>query len=59
LLIKGNSHMITSFNILTETFSTIVAEENARARAVREISADIGVKIAGFFRTNKDWRGVP
>jgi LPS-assembly lipoprotein len=59
LLIKGNSQMITSFNILTETFSTTVAEENARARAVREISADIGVKIAVFFRTNKDWRGVP
>ena len=53
VLIRGKSNMITSFNILTEPFSTMVAEKNARARAMREISADIGVKIASFFKSKK------
>ena len=59
VLIKGKSNVITSFNILTESFSTMVAEKNARARAVREISADISVKIASVFRANNSWRGEP
>ena len=59
LLIKGQSHMTTSFNILKEPFSTMVAEKNARARAVREISLDIGLKTASFFRTNNSWSKEP
>ena len=53
VLTTGTSHMITSYNILPQTFGTIIAEKNARARAVREISADLTNKIASFFRLNK------
>ena len=53
VLTTGTSHMITSYNILPQTFATIIAEKNARARAVREISADLANKIAGFLRLDK------
>ena len=53
LLATGQSRITTSFNILNQTFATTEAEKNARARAVREISVDIGVKIASFFRLDR------
>ena len=53
LLSQGSSQMITSYNILTHTFATLIAEKDARKRAVREISADITNKITIFFRLNK------
>ena len=51
---QGHSQMTTSYNILNQTFSTLMAEKNARKRAVREISAEIASKIYGFFRLNRD-----
>ena len=51
---RGHSRMTTSYNILNQTFSTLMAEKNARKRAVREISADISSKIYSFFRLNRD-----
>ena len=54
LLSQGSSQMITSYNILTHTFATLIAEKDARKRAVREISADIINKIIIFFRLNKN-----
>ena len=53
-LASGSSRMVTSFNILTETFATLIAEKDARKRAVREISLDITSKIAAFFKLNRD-----
>jgi hypothetical protein len=50
----GHSRMTTSYNILNQTFSTLMAEKNARKRAVREISADISTRIYSFFRLNRD-----
>ena len=50
----GHSRMTTSYNILNQTFSTLMAEKNARKRAVREISADISSKVYSFFRLNRD-----
>lgn len=51
---QGHSRMITSYNILNQTFSTLMAEKNARKRAVREISSEIANKIYSFFRLNRD-----
>jgi len=51
---QGHSQMTTSYNILNQTFATLMAEKNARKRAVREISAEIASKIYGFFRLNRD-----
>ena len=53
VMTKGSSSIITSYNILAEPFGTMIAEKDARARAVREISADLTNKIASFFRLDK------
>ncbi len=50
LLAQGSSRMTTKYNMLTETFATLMAEKDARKRAVREISEDISRKIAVFFK---------
>ena len=52
-LTSGGSRMVTSYNILTETFGTQIAEKDARNRAVREISADIASKIIIYFNMVK------
>jgi LPS-assembly lipoprotein len=54
LLTQGTSHMISSYNILTHTYATLIAEKDARNRAIREIGGDITSKVASFFRLNKD-----
>ena len=54
VMTKGSSSIITSYNILSEPFGTMIAEKDARARAVREISADLTNKVASFFRVNKN-----
>ncbi len=54
LLSSGSNRMVTSYNILTETFATLMAEKDARKRAVREISIDITSKVAAFFKLNRD-----
>ena len=51
---SGNSRMITSYNILTQTFATLMAEKDARKRGVREISVDITRKVAAFFELNRN-----
>ena len=53
-LTSGSSRMVTSYNILTKTFATLMAEKDARKRAVREISVDITSKVAAFFKLNRD-----
>ena len=42
------------YNILTHTYATLIAEKDARKRAIREIAGDITSKVASFFRLNKD-----
>ena len=54
VLTSGSSRMVTSYNILTKPFATLMAEKDAIKRAVREISADITSKIATFFKLNRD-----
>jgi LPS-assembly lipoprotein len=54
VLTSGSSRMVTSYNILTETFATLMAEKDARKRAVREISVDITSKIAAFFKLDRN-----
>lgn len=48
-LASGSARITTKYNVLTETFATLMAEKDARARAVREISADIVTKVAVYF----------
>ena len=49
VLDKGSARITTKYNVLDETFATLMAEKDARTRAVREISAAIATQIAVFF----------
>ncbi len=48
---SGVSQIVTSYNILSSDFGTLAAEQDARSRAVRELSADITNRIAAFLKT--------
>jgi LPS-assembly lipoprotein len=49
-LLNGQSTSVTSYNILTSEFATLVAERNARDRAVRELSIEIANQLAIFLQ---------
>ena len=46
---SGTSKITVSYNILSSHFATLIAEENARSRAAKELSADISNRIAAYF----------
>jgi len=46
---NGDSSITVSYNILDSEFATLMAEKDARARAVRELSEDIRVRLGVFF----------
>ncbi len=48
-LFKGRSRSINSYNILESQFATLFSESNARNRALREISDEIGNRLAVYF----------
>ena len=50
---SGASKITVSYNILSSQFATLIAEENARTRAVKELSADISNRIAAFVRRSQ------
>ena len=50
---SGTSKITVSYNILSSHFATLIAEENARNRAVKELSADISNRIAAFVRRSQ------
>ena len=52
-IFSGASKITVSYNILSSHFATLTAEENARTRAVRELSADISNRIAAFVRRSQ------
>ena len=49
-ILTGNSVIVSSFNILgAESLATLVAEKDARARALGQIARDITTRLAAFF----------
>lgn len=50
---SGNAKIVTSYNILSSDFGTLATEQNARRRAVRELSDDITNRIAAYLNTLK------
>ncbi len=48
-LFKGRSRSINSYNILDSQFATLFSESDARKRALREISDEIGNRLAVYF----------
>jgi LPS-assembly lipoprotein len=48
-IFKGTEKVVSSYNILTSDFATLIAEKDAKARAVNEIGQDIRTQLAVFF----------
>ena len=58
VLISGDSVVVSSYNILTADFATLISEKDARARAAREVAADVGSRLAVYF-VQRQGGGVP
>ena len=48
-LFSGSSTITVSYNILDSDFATLSAKKDAQARAVREISEDMRVRLGAYF----------
>jgi LPS-assembly lipoprotein len=48
-IFKGESSITVSYNILDSEFATLMAEKDARARAVRELAEDMRIRLGIFF----------
>ncbi|MAF96176.1 MAG: hypothetical protein CMM60_10530 [Rhodospirillaceae bacterium] len=48
-ILTGNEAIIVSYNILDSDFATLMAEKDARARAVRELAQAIRVHLGAYF----------
>lgn len=46
----GSTQVVSSYNILNSTFTTLAAENDARSRAVAEIAEEIRVRLALWLR---------
>ncbi len=49
VVFKGFSNSINSYNIVESQFATYVSEQDARERALRELSEDIRLRLATYF----------
>ena len=49
VVFKGLSNSINSYNIVESQFATYVSEQDARERALRELSEDIRLRLATYF----------
>jgi len=47
---SGTSAVTGSYNVLSSDFSTLISEQDARARVVRELAADVQARLAAYFR---------
>lgn len=47
-LFSAKSSITVSYNILGSEFATLMAEKDARARAIREVSEDIRIRLGVF-----------
>ena len=45
---SGTSKIVTSYNILSSDFATLIAEQDAKERAVKELSSNISNRVATF-----------
>lgn len=54
LLFSGSSFVVASYNILSSEFTTLIAEKDARARAIRGVAEDIQRRLAAYFRLHPD-----
>lgn len=50
---RGTSHTVSAFNIVQDGYATKVAEDDARERALNDISDDIVMNLALFVRNRR------
>ncbi|MGA2089823.1 MAG: LPS assembly lipoprotein LptE [Stellaceae bacterium] len=53
ILLHGRSHTISAFNIVQDGYATKVAEDDARERALNDVSDDIVMNLALFVRNRR------
>lgn len=53
VVLSGTSEAATSYNVLTNDFSNISAENDARRRGVREIGENLRTRLAVFFNARR------
>ena len=53
-LFAAKSSITVSYNILDSEFATLMAEKDARARAIREVSEDIRIRLSVFLSHRQD-----
>jgi LPS-assembly lipoprotein len=58
LLLHGTSHVAESFDILANMYSNVVAEDDARTRAVEEMRRDIVTRLTLFLQRRMAERTV-
>ena len=56
-LLSGSNVVVSSYNILSSAFTTLIAENDAKARAAREMAFGIRNRLAAYFAT-KSAHGV-
>jgi LPS-assembly lipoprotein len=53
VLYEGQARSSSAYNILDDRFASIVSAEDARERALRELSADIKLRLAAYFSARR------
>ena len=53
LLFKGRSSSTNSYDILDSQFATQVAEDDARKRALKQLSDEVKVRLAVYFKSTE------
>lgn len=48
---RGERTSVASYDVITEKFATIMAEKDARSRAVRALAQDIRLQLAAFYHS--------
>jgi LPS-assembly lipoprotein len=53
VLYEGQARSSSAYNVLDDRFASIVSAEDARERALRELSADIKLRLAAYFSARR------
>ena len=51
VLLSGGATSLASYNVLRAEFANVIAEQDARARAAREVAEQIRTRLAVYFET--------
>ncbi len=58
-LLGGSNVVVSSYNVLSNAFTTLIAENDAKARAAEEMAFGIRSRLAAYFATISSRQGAP